>query len=318
MSDDEGLSNALRESLLQPALAELPSELAEELEACLAIWGDEDAHLFVYEPPITAPATPPNSKTSRFVLSTKIQSLHEQLKINILIALPSDYPTTSPPLLQLQDRYLASHPVSDKLFSSILRIYMHKRIDGRSTFPDAGGVEFIPGEVCLYEGVEEVKRLCEEFIVESGKVSQQLKLIREGVEGYRIGAGESLDHLEDVVVPPTRQANEFRQVDFDEGPCPTIVSSEPILDRRSVFIGHCAAISSPNEVSATCQTLFPTSDICFCRSRSFCAPSYSTSAFRKLRTSPCRCNLSVVRRKLMNSQISVIISPLTESSRPTA
>lgn len=246
MSDDEELSAALRDSLLQPALAALPLEISEELEACLAIWGDEDAQLSVYQPPSTPPA---NLTTSRFVLSTKIQSLHEQLKINILIALPQQYPETSPPLLQLQDRYLASHPVSDKLFSSILRIYMHERMDGRSTSADAGGVEFIPGEVCLYEGVEKVKRLCEEFVVESAEASQKLKSIREGVEGYRIGVEESPGHLTPEEAPPVRREEEQHDSALDDLPCPTIISSDPIVDRRSVFIGHCAAITSPDEVS---------------------------------------------------------------------
>ena len=267
MSEDE-LSTALRESLLQPALAELPSELAEELQACLAIWGDEDAHLSVHDSAINPVSSSANRATSRFVLSTKIQSLHEQLKINILIALPHDYPETSPPLLQLQDRYLASHAVSDKLFSNVLRIYMHERIDGRLSSPDAGGVEFIPGEVCLYEGIEEVKRLCEEFIVESEKVSLELRSIREGVDVYRIGGEESIQRSVAESESPVEQEEIHRPVQLDEMPCPTIISSEPILDRRSVFIGHCAAITTPSEVGLIRQTLFSKSYFDFLRSSS--------------------------------------------------
>ena len=73
----------------------------------------------------------------------------DDLKLRILASVPHSYPESSPPQLQLLNRYIGPYKVDSGLFGSVLRTFMSK-----------DGVEFSADNVCIFDGVENVKERC--------------------------------------------------------------------------------------------------------------------------------------------------------------
>lgn len=281
-SDEREFAPALMGSLplmgsLLEALAASPlhAALADELEVLQAIWGDEGV-LSSYAD--GAPWSSAQTSPLRLLLDSK---LGHTTSLRIHISIPANYPA-SPPLLQLADVYLGSFAIDDDLVSRVMRCYSHDATDGRSREahePDS--VEFRAGEVCIYEGVEWVKQICQEFMLAQEQKREGMELIRSKVQECRIDAPAMSDVEEtpgQVFVSPTHL--EARR------PCPEIISGEPLTDRRSVFVGHCARISSPDDVGAP---LACDSALTLCNRSSSCSRRCSsTSGSRRRRSSPRR------------------------------
>lgn len=155
----------------------------------------------------------------------------------ILVSLPSTYPASSPPQLQLLSKYVGPFSVDAPLFGAALRAYISK-----------DGIEPIPGEVCVFDGVEWVKERCTQW------VGEKLSAVKVG----EIMRGQESPPLEDGA----RRANSGGE----NHPAPSlvdarlpevqsripdginIVDAEPIVDRKSVFIGRACAITDPVQV----------------------------------------------------------------------
>lgn len=105
-------------------------------------------------------------------------------------------------------------------------------------FRGALGNIFQPGQVCLFDAVEELKRLQEE---EAG-VDQQ-------------HATPPSDHEQpDAVVENTHAVlTSSKAVGGDDddhpGPEPPWVTSEPVVELKSVFVARCAAVTSPDQAA---------------------------------------------------------------------
>lgn len=223
--------------------------LHEEIEVLEAIY---DNSLSIYD------STTIDS-TIRLALSVPVHHpSDDELKVAILISIPTNYPA-SPPQLQLIDQFIASHhvslcnrivricrisrrlQVSDALFSRVLRIYMHE-------FPHSDAVQFIPGQVCIYEGLQVVIRLCETFAIENEKLQDTLKVLRSGIDRFQIATPAHKPIEKHEPPPPRKQVIVAR-------PCPPITTAQPIIDRKSVFVGHCAAIAAPEDVETVMEVL---------------------------------------------------------------
>ena len=231
-------------------------ELADELAALSSIYESADGQpslsLFTRSPTSrsSSPArawVPSSTRPLRLVLSTTLSESHEH-PLHILISIPSTYPHSESPLLQLHDRYIGPELVSDDLFGVILRTYMHEEALG-------DGVQWRKGEVCLYEGIEWVRDRCAAWVAEKEEERRKKEVVRAGVGVYRIGLPEeprthSFEREEEVDEAPkdaTYYADEAlaRKIAREEAAnaraspvqgavCPEIFSSEPILDRKSV------------------------------------------------------------------------------------
>ncbi|KAH9947199.1 ribosomal protein S5 domain 2-type protein [Amylocystis lapponica] len=129
--------------------------------------------------------------------------------ITILVSLPPGYPASTPPQLQLLSRYL--------------------------------GPLWTSGAVCVFDGLERVREACEKWVGDRLSAVKIGELVREdGRPGQEEGAQErrSEHHEEDVHVP--------MHVEIPAGV--EIVESEPIVDRKSVFIGRACKITDPSQV----------------------------------------------------------------------
>lgn len=239
-----GMDSSLDLALVLSSLESTGREqLSDELLSLSAIYDNEDgtAALSIYQP--TSPAIATSSTAPlRLVLSTSLPSSAHPF--SLLLTIPPTYPATESPLIQLQSLYLSSFAVSDDLFGQVLRTFMHDPAAA------AEGVQWTAGDVCLYEGVECVRTICQAWVDEREK---------EGEKGEeeRRAATSKPPGVYDILVPEREEGQDWEEEDYEkvdvrevpawkkkgangqaEGElrCPTIISSEPLLDRKSVSV----------------------------------------------------------------------------------
>jgi hypothetical protein len=157
---------------------------------------------------------------------------YDTVPIKLLVSLPATYPTSSPPQLQLLSRYLGAFGADSALFGSILRTYI-----------SVSGVEFIPETVCVFDGAQNVLERCNTWYEDRLNEDKVKELVR-GDEKESIGREiDSGNNIESKSLPePGNLPNdeEVSEIQF--------FIAEPIVDRKSSFIGRACRISDPSEV----------------------------------------------------------------------
>lgn len=158
--------------------------------------------------------------------------------LTLLVSLPPSYPAAIPPQLQLLSRYVGPYGVDPALFGAVLRTYISR-----------DGVEWAPGGVCVFDGVEWVREACGDWLGERMSEQRAGEILREderAVDGRNEPAeGEDVRLVEGRksargVVESEAEAKMPEGVEF------TI--PEPIVDRKSVFIGRACPIMHPSQV----------------------------------------------------------------------
>jgi hypothetical protein len=151
---------------------------------------------------------------------------------HVLISLdPETYPASTPPQLQLLNLYLGPYSVDPGLFGSILRTYI-----------SAEGVEFTPGTVCLFDGVQSALDRCSAWYTDQLGKSTAQEIIRHEERKSRQSDGFS--------IPPTNTSSS--NLSSADAVVPIIEASslppgvilhvaETIIDRKSSF----ASLISP-------------------------------------------------------------------------
>ncbi|KAG1752445.1 uncharacterized protein EDB91DRAFT_1102605 [Suillus paluster] len=211
--------------------------VASEIDVLQSIYGDHAIGLYHSSPGSPKNNPSPSSSASeaiRYKVSLNLPS-HEDILIRILVSIPPAYPASSPPQLQLLSRYIGAFGVDSSLFGSILR-----------TFISVSGVEWTPESVCVFDGLQNVLERCEVWYED--KISRETagELLREDAltRNHVVVESEEPLALSSVTV------DQNNQVSFDAA-LPEdikIVEAEPIVDRKSVFIGRACRISHPSQV----------------------------------------------------------------------
>lgn len=149
----------------------------------------------------------------------------------VLVSLSPSYPATSPPQLQLLSRYVGAFGVDPELFGSIIK-----------TFISVNGIEWTPGVVCVFDGLQSVlERVVGwyEQRLEAQKAGEALweqnhphLLERAEVEGNSLASAIISSNTQPVALPEGIK----------------MIEAEPIVDRKSAFVGRACRISNPAQV----------------------------------------------------------------------
>ncbi|KIJ20472.1 hypothetical protein PAXINDRAFT_166521 [Paxillus involutus ATCC 200175] len=219
-------------------------QVASEIGVLQSIYGDGAIHL--WHP--TRGGSPEHSsiserrpasngetaETIRYVVSLNLGS-HEDVSIRILVSLPPSYPASSSPQLQLLSRYIGAFGVDASLFGSILR-----------TFISTSGIEWSPDTICVFDGLQSVLERCEAWYEDRLSREKVGELRREDTLAREQPQEESLKE-EDAEVPRIPRPEPLPQdAALPEGI--KLIQAEPIVDRRSVFVGRACRISDPLQV----------------------------------------------------------------------
>lgn len=108
-------------------------------------------------------------------------------------------------------------------------------------FRNALGNVYQPGQVCLFDAIEELKRLQEEAGLAGGDSSPP---------------PEDAAEEEELVVMMEKLGSSSTATDF--GPEPPWVLSDPVTEMRSTFLARCAAVTSPDQAEQYVQHLLAT------------------------------------------------------------
>lgn len=158
---------------------------------------------------------------------------HNDISIRILVSIPPTYPSSSPPQLQLLSRYIGAFGVDSSLFGSILR-----------TFISVSGVEWTPEVVCVFDGLQNVLERCEAWYEDKLNRETAGELLREDTFTRNHVPGP-IEPDEPLIPSPS--------IDAQAGTSGLpedikIVEAEPIVDRKSIFVGRACRISHPSQV----------------------------------------------------------------------
>ncbi|GJJ07230.1 hypothetical protein Clacol_001430 [Clathrus columnatus] len=216
---------------LEEFIQKLTSEreaVGSELDVLRSIYGERNIRVWT------------NSTTSeddgadtiiRYEIDTNLPS-HENIHIQILVSLPPTYPESFPPQLQLLSRYVGAFKVDSGLFGDILKTYISSK----------SSTEFIPDTVAVFDGLQHVIERCNVWYEERMSEEVAGELTREEERSQRL-----LNSTEkrDFILPVTMK-QETTLASIPEGI--ELVEAEPIIDRKSIFIGRACKISHPSQV----------------------------------------------------------------------
>jgi len=160
----------------------------------------------------------------------------EEVSIRVLVSLPPSYPAASAPQFQLLSKWIGNFGVDAGLFGEVIRTF----------YSSATGVEWSADSVCVFDGLQNVLERCAAWY--EGKLDQEKagELLREGEHA---SAANDAPRAHDVgeIEEQVRSA----RVASDEARLPDgiqLTIADPIVDRKSIFIGRACRITSPDEV----------------------------------------------------------------------
>ncbi|QRV72953.1 impact-like protein [Ceratobasidium sp. AG-Ba] len=196
-----------------------------ELQALESIYLPENVRVW----PISLSRPESGQPKIRFEITTSLQSPHEDVALIILVTMPPSYPESSPPQLQLISRYVGAFSVDPGLSGPVLRTY----------FSSLTGVAWAAGDSAVFDGVEHAREKATTWYQEKLSEKSAIRLQRE------------MDKEARVVEP----AHEVEPEPLDEPAVPIelpegidFAVAEPIVDRKSVFIGRACKITHHEQV----------------------------------------------------------------------
>ncbi|KAI0705758.1 UPF0029-domain-containing protein [Cerioporus squamosus] len=222
--------------------------IASELGVLQSIYG-EDA-VKIWRPSRPGSQSPPERSgqpaspraepgTIRYEVTLSIEASDDggsSHPVTILVSLPPTYPSSAPPQLQLLSRYIGPYGVDAPLFGTVLRTYISR-----------GAVEWTPGAECVFDGLEWVKERCTEWLGERMSEKKVGELLR-GDERHGSEAGENGHVQEETESGNSKVARAVPDIPAEMPPGIIIVEAEPILDRKSAFVGRACRITDPSQV----------------------------------------------------------------------
>ncbi|XP_029356907.1 protein IMPACT isoform X1 [Echeneis naucrates] len=221
--------------VVNPENEDLQSQI-EEVEALSSIYGDEWCVV---------------DEASR-IFCIKISSNLEEPKLTacLQIILPPDYPSTAPPIYQINAAWLRG-PERAKLANSLEDLYVENM-----------------GESILFLWVEKIR----EFLVEKSQTSESA----DQPEKVNITTEEKVDGDEDIPDFSTLRLNTenlhlFMENANDEE-VPPIKHGNPITDRRSTFQPHLAPVVTPRQVKMVLEKL--------CENKKIASATHNIYAYR--------------------------------------
>ncbi|KAJ7084011.1 ribosomal protein S5 domain 2-type protein [Mycena belliarum] len=203
--------------------------VASEIEVLQSIYGDETIQLWI--PTASSASNPPDPTTTRYEAVLSLPSPYEDVPIRVLVSLPEGYPASAPPQLQLLSRYIGAFGADSALFGAVLRTFISS----------ASGVEWAPGAVCVFDGLQSVLDHCAAWYGERLSAEVAGELVRADAHPDP-GPGRAAAA---ALAPPPGPAV------AEAPPLPQGIQmflAEPITDRKSAFVGRACAISHPSEV----------------------------------------------------------------------
>lgn len=145
------------------------------------------------------------------------------VNLRVLVSLPPTYPSSAPPQLQLFSKYIGNFGADSALFGAVLRTYI-----------SINGVEWNPDTVCVFDGLQSVVERCTVWYEDRLSLDRASGLLRmDGKEGNNVEPVETTVGEVEKVLPVGIEMH----------------IAEPIVDRKSIFVGRACRITDADQVN---------------------------------------------------------------------
>ncbi|KAG8759233.1 eIF2 kinase Gcn2p negative regulator [Serendipita sp. 396] len=209
-------------------------QIAQEIQALQSIYSGDDA-VRIWKPEHDSSARLPKD-TIRLDVRTALSPPHEEVLFRLLVSLPATYPASSPPQLQILSRYIGSFQVDSTLFGAALKTYI-----------SSGRVRFMPGEVAIFDGVENLREVIQQWYEDRLNATAAADLQREDERAHA--------HAQAVATQEEEIPSQIQAMHSSLSAAPSelpdglqIWVSDPVVDRKSTFIGRACRITHPTQV----------------------------------------------------------------------
>lgn len=165
------------------------------------------------------------------------EELKSQRVMNLHVFLPATYPSKEPPDFEVSSVYCGSRRVDGKMLETIRREF-HSM--------------FQPGQVVLFEWISWLRDYIESEIEKSVQELSDI-LEQQTLEDNKYDAADDDESKGDeeaatAATAATHSSKTASNQDDINVPIPDIFSSEPLVDRKSVFVAHVAPVQSARQV----------------------------------------------------------------------
>jgi hypothetical protein len=161
------------------------------------------------------------------VCSLPYDTVDGPVTLRTLVSLPQTYPSSAPPQLQLLSKYIGNFGADSALFGAILRTYI-----------SVNGVEWSPDTVCVFDGLQSVVERCTVWYEDRLNAEKASELLRADEKEER-----KVVEAVETRVPVVQVVEDALPVGIE------MHVAEPIVDRKSVFVGRACRITDVNQVS---------------------------------------------------------------------
>lgn len=145
--------------------------------------------------------------------------------VRMVLHLPADYPSCSPPILELHDSSLSCLSSTEALGKELFSM-------------------FTPGDVVLFDWIENIKDMCDQAASRDTEEEEEV-----------VGASSALPSTEDQAKVELDELKEAMELVSSR-----IITGEAFLERKSTFQAHIAQITSPIEAKAMVEVLLQSSN----------------------------------------------------------
>ncbi|KAI8068696.1 ribosomal protein S5 domain 2-type protein [Gongronella butleri] len=157
----------------------------------------------------------------------------------------------SPRTLQLRLFFPGTYPSADKPVFEVLSKYCGSvKVDEHMTraIQDSLDELFLPGVVVLFDWIQAIREYMEDHVPHDDRVDDDDDHDSEGENAALVDARAA------TPPPPTRSR-------VPSVPVPKIYSGDPLVDRKSTFVAHIAAVHNTDEIQAVMDTLLSNNKI---------------------------------------------------------
>ncbi|KAK2465968.1 hypothetical protein APHAL10511_001609 [Amanita phalloides] len=182
--------------------------VASEIQALQAIYGDDAIDFW-------------NDDDHHHIVRYAL-TVHHPVALSFLVSLSPSYPAAARPQLQLLSKYIGNYAPDAALFGAILRTYM-----------SVNGVQWSPDTLCVFDGLQNAIERCTTWYENRLSADRTTK-----------------PETNDEVGAPSLSDSEAADGDGRD-PLPVGIEihvAEPIVDRKSVFVGRACRITDASQV----------------------------------------------------------------------
>ncbi|EGG05323.1 uncharacterized protein MELLADRAFT_78084 [Melampsora larici-populina 98AG31] len=245
-NDNEIESATNYQQTIEEWVTDLASEgredLSLEISALAAIFGDQSIKISYKEDTNLNRETDRNQNQkseesirilvlNSFSSADRSTSLNEEIRFSTRVIIPKDYPERSPPQFQLISKYIGPYLILPELFNQISKLYQDEDDDWTSS------------QSILFDALESIKEIIMNYYHQKSKGLQESKVNREEM----ICKKHDEDHQINEVL---NKRNLPISIDDQSTEVFEIFVSEPIMDRKSIFVGHSTFLKDPRQVKA--------------------------------------------------------------------